>query len=114
MTDLINKIHLCDCMDVMLKLPDKSVDLVLTDPPYGYLKHRLDCPFDETAVFGEFNRILKDSGALVIDSFSGSGATAIACTRVNRKFICIEKDPEYHAASVKRLEEYNNQTRMVL
>lgn len=35
MNDLINKIHLGDCMDFFKKLPDKSIDLVLTDPPYG-------------------------------------------------------------------------------
>lgn len=35
MNDLINKIHLGDCMDFLKRLPDKSIDLVLTDPPYG-------------------------------------------------------------------------------
>ena len=46
MNDLINKIHLGDCMDFLKKLPDKSIDLVLTDPPYGI-------------GFGEFNRTNK-------------------------------------------------------
>ena len=31
----INKIIKGDCLEVMKKMPDKSVDLVLTDPPYG-------------------------------------------------------------------------------
>ena len=31
----INKVHCCDCLDFMKKLPDNCVDLVLTDPPYG-------------------------------------------------------------------------------
>ena len=30
-----NKIYCGDCLEVMKQLPDKSVDLVLTDPPYG-------------------------------------------------------------------------------
>lgn len=46
-----------------------------------------------------------NEGALVLDPFSGSGTTAIAAHRLGRRFICVEKDPEYHAASVKRLEE---------
>lgn len=25
----------CDCMDLMAKLPDKSIDLAIVDPPYG-------------------------------------------------------------------------------
>jgi site-specific DNA-methyltransferase (adenine-specific) len=46
---------------------------------------------------------------LVLDCFSGSGTTAIACHRLNRRFICIEKDKEYWAASVKRLEDERRQ-----
>ena len=33
--DMINKIILGDCMDYLKNIPDKSIDLVLTDPPYG-------------------------------------------------------------------------------
>lgn len=31
----LNKIHNCDCLEFMKTLPDKCIDLVLTDPPYG-------------------------------------------------------------------------------
>ncbi len=31
----LNTIHHGDCLDLMRSLPDKSIDLVLTDPPYG-------------------------------------------------------------------------------
>jgi site-specific DNA-methyltransferase (adenine-specific) len=31
----LNKILLGDCLDIMREMPDKCVDLVLTDPPYG-------------------------------------------------------------------------------
>ena len=31
----LNKIYLGDCLEVMRNIPDKSIDLVLTDPPYG-------------------------------------------------------------------------------
>ena len=34
-TNLLGKIHNVDCLDFMRQLPDKCVDLVLTDPPYG-------------------------------------------------------------------------------
>lgn len=33
--DLENKIINADCMDILKELPNKAVDLVLTDPPYG-------------------------------------------------------------------------------
>lgn len=49
---------------------------------------------------------------LVLDCFSGSGTTAIACHNLNRNFICIEKDPEYAKASIKRLEKHKRQGRL--
>lgn len=54
-----------------------------------------------------FEMILSDysnENDLVLDCFSGSGTTAIACHRLKRRFICIEKDPEYWAKSVERLK----------
>lgn len=33
--DIINKVHCADCLEFMKGIPDKSVDLVLADPPYG-------------------------------------------------------------------------------
>ena len=40
-TDLENKIINADCLDILKQLPDKCIDLVLTDPPYGmnYERH---------------------------------------------------------------------------
>ena len=48
-------------------------------------------------------------GDVVLDCFSGSGTTAIACHNLKRRFICIEKDKDYYEASVKRLEEHQKQ-----
>lgn len=59
-----------------------------------------------------FGMILNDytnENDLVLDCFSGSGTTAVACHRLKRRFICIEKDKEYWQASVKRLEEEQRQ-----
>ena len=33
--DLVNKIILGDCLEVMKEIPDESMDMILTDPPYG-------------------------------------------------------------------------------
>ncbi len=51
-------------------------------------------------------------GDVIFDPFSGSGGAAIACHNTGRNFICIEKDPDYHAASVKRLEQHQKQGRL--
>jgi DNA modification methylase len=61
---------------------------------------------------GLFSAILEryaPPGALVFDPFSGSGTTAIACHNLGLDFVCVEKDPDYHAASVARLEKHRAQ-----
>ena len=72
MNDLINKIHLGDCMDFLKKLPDKSVDCILTDPPYfGIVKNDWDNQWKDIFDFQrwvgelgkEFLRVLKDNGS---------------------------------------------------
>lgn len=62
----LNTIYNEDCLIGMQKIPDKSVNAIVTDPPYLYLKHKLDKPFDEDAVFDQWDRILKDDGFVVM------------------------------------------------
>lgn len=211
--ELENRIINADCMDILKHLPDKCIDLVLTDPPYGkqYARGKngwgvcenrpdlKDVAWDNTTpskelfdeiirvsknqiIFGgnyftdklsvsncwivwdkignninksvftdlelawtSFNSVcrkfvsvsmgfIKDDKSerihptqkpvdlfekilssysnendLVLDCFSGSGTTAIACHRLKRRFICIEKDKDYYEASVKRLEDEQRQ-----
>ena len=213
MEQYMNKIINADCMDILKQLPDKCIDLVLTDPPYGigydvaceknngklfgtaktirntYAKTNWDNKIPEKEVFDEiirvsknqiifggnyfanmlanskcwlvwdkhingawadcelawtsfdkpvkkydylwngmlqqdmknkekrihptqkpvglFKKILNDyskEGDLILDCFSGSGTTAVACHNLKRRFICIEKDFDYWQASCERLE----------
>lgn len=217
--DITNRIINGDCMDILKELPDKCVDLILTDPPYGigydklcskmsntyqgngvamrgnYRKTDWDNKTPDKEIFDEILRVSKNQiifggnyianmlpnskcwlvwnklngtnnwadcelawtsfnspvkkydflwngmlqqdmknkeqrihptqkpvdligqilrdyskeGDLILDCFSGSGTTAIACHRFNRRFVCIEKDKEYFEASVKRLEDERKQ-----
>jgi DNA modification methylase len=36
--EYLNKVHCGDCLEILKKLPDKSVDMVLTSPPYDNLR----------------------------------------------------------------------------
>lgn len=48
-------------------------------------------------------RTYTDSGDIVLDNCSGSGTTAIASMNAQRRYICIEKDPEYYRLSLARV-----------
>lgn len=63
----LNKIYNEDCLRGMKRIPDNSVDCILTDPPYLYLKNqKLDRPFDEQAFFSECKRVLKKDAFIVL------------------------------------------------
>lgn len=56
-----------DNKDVMSKLQDESVDVILTDPPYLYLKNqKLEREFDEKLFFSECKRVLTKNGFIVL------------------------------------------------
>ena len=192
----LNKIYCGDCLDLMREMPDKSVDLVLTDPPYGigiannpirqmHEKMDWDNAIPTSEYFSELFRISENQiiwggnffdlpptqcfllwdkeqpetfstsmceqawtsfkspaklfryrvvdgvvkehptqkplplmmwclekyskhGMTVLDPFLGSGTTAVACKKLGRNFIGIEKEPAYVAIAEKRLEKVNN------
>ncbi len=63
----LNKIYNEDCIEGMKRIPDESIDCILTDPPYQYLKNqKLDIPFDEETFFNDVKRVLKPSGFIVM------------------------------------------------
>ena len=192
----IGKIINADCMDILKQLPNKCIDLVLTDPPYrdnkdnqptidmrnngtmkdfgnkptkevfdevfriskkqiifgcnnfnlpaykGFIVWDKQMPFNFSMSMAEIAWISENCGTtskifsvrangqdyrihptqkplklfemilnyysnendLILDCFSGSGTTAIACHNLKRRFICIEKDVEYWAKSCERLK----------
>lgn len=51
-------------------------------------------------------------GDLVLDCFSGSGSTAIACHNTKRNFIGSELDSEFYETSMKRIEQVTSQTQL--
>lgn len=51
-------------------------------------------------------------GDLILDPFAGSGTTGIACKLEDRKYIMIEKDPEYYEIMKARLKAYKTQHKL--
>lgn len=69
------KLYNGDCLDVMKLIPDKSVNLILCDLPYGTTVCAWDViiPFDK--LWEQYNSVIKDNGAIVLfgkEPFSSS------------------------------------------
>ncbi len=64
----IYELHNKDCIEAMKNIKDKSIDLILCDLPYG----TTDCKWDNIIPFDlmweQYNRIIKDNGAIVLFS----------------------------------------------
>lgn len=57
----------CDNLELMAKMEDESLDVILTDPPYLYLKNqKLERQFDEQLFFSECKRVLAKNGFIVL------------------------------------------------
>ena len=50
-------------------------------------------------------KLVSRENAVVLDPFMGSGTTGIACVKLNRKFIGIEKEEDYIKIAEARIEE---------
>lgn len=62
-----NKSYKGDCIELIKLLPNESVDVICTDPPYLYLKNqKLDRPFDEWEYFKQVRRVLKPDGFIIL------------------------------------------------
>lgn len=57
------------------------------------------------ALFEWILKLRTKENDLILDCYSGSGTTAIACQNTGRNFISFEKDSEYFNKSIKRLQE---------
>jgi len=62
----INQIICADCLEYLPELPENSIDLILSDLPYGVTNNSEDKPLDLDKLWDEYKRIIKDSGNIVL------------------------------------------------
>ena len=55
-----------DCLDIMPLIPDKSVQLILADLPYGTTACKWDSIIDLDLLWKQYKRIMTDNGAIVL------------------------------------------------
>ena len=59
-------LRLGDCLEVMKFIPDKSIDAIITDPPYGTTACKWDSVIDFELMWEQLNRVIKPNGAIVL------------------------------------------------
>ena len=55
-----------DCLEVMKTIPSRSIDAIITDPPYGTTACKWDSVIDFYLMWEQLNRIIKPNGAIVL------------------------------------------------
>lgn len=67
-----------DCLNVLKTLPDESVDLVLTDPPYGTTAIQWDKVLDFNKMWDELDRVVKPKSNIIL--FASQPFTSLLVT----------------------------------
>lgn len=55
-----------DCLELMKGIPDKSIDMILCDLPYGTTACKWDNVIPFEPLWEQYNRIIKDNGAICL------------------------------------------------
>ena len=67
-SEFVNKIFEDDCLNVLPKIPNKSIDMILCDLPYGTTQNKWDSVIPLEALWEQYNRIIKDNGVIALTS----------------------------------------------
>ena len=121
----LNKIYNEDCLEGMKRIPDKSVDMILCDLPYGTTACAWDTIIPFEPLWAQYERVIKDNGVIVLTA-SQPFTSALVMSNpklfryewIYRKtkasnFILAKKHPMKHHENIcvfyKRLPTYNPQ-----
>lgn len=78
MTKLENSCLLGDCLELMKEIPGKSINLILTDLPYGITQCSWDFDLPLKILWEQWYRILKEDGVILLTSIQPYTTTLIA------------------------------------
>ena len=65
------------------------------------------------AILERIVRVHSNPGDRVLDCFAGSGSTLLACDRLERQWVGVERDPDYIGIAHARLDDERRQRRLL-
>jgi site-specific DNA-methyltransferase (adenine-specific) len=120
-----NQVILGDCLEVMKDIPDKSIDAIISDLPYGTTACKWDTIIPFEPLWEQYKRIIKDNGAIVLTASQPFTSALVMSNvkmfkyewiwykNVNSNFMLAKKQPLRHHESIcifyKNLPTYNPQ-----
>ena len=90
----LNKIYNMDCLEGMEFIPDKSIDMILCDLPYGTTACKWDTIIPFEPMWEQLNRIIKPNGAICLFGSEPQKFERFFCNgkkdayEISRKHIC--------------------------
>ena len=100
-----------DCLDIMPLIPDKSVQLILADLPYGTTACKWDSIIDLDLLWKQYKRIIKGNGAIILTASQPFTTKLISSNYEMFKYEWIwEKDNStgFQLANVMPLKSHEN------
>lgn len=106
---VINKIYNMDCLEGMKAIPDKSIDLILCDLPYGTTACSWDNIIPFEPLWEQYERIIKDKGAVVLTASQPfSSALVMSNPKLFRyEWVWDKKNPTNFAMAKKQPLKYH-------
>jgi site-specific DNA-methyltransferase (adenine-specific) len=68
-----------DCLEIMQKIPDESIDMILCDLPYGTTQNKWDVVIPLDLLWKQYNRIAKNNAAIILTA-TQPFATELICS----------------------------------
>jgi site-specific DNA-methyltransferase (adenine-specific) len=62
----LNKIYNIECLEGMKAIPDRSIDMILCDLPYGTTNCKWDIIIPFEPLWEQYHRVIKENGAIVL------------------------------------------------
>jgi len=100
-----------DCLDLLPEIPDKSIDMILTDLPYGTTACSWDTVIPFEPLWGQYKRIIKDNGAIVLTASQPFTSALIMSNTTMFKYCWIwqkERPSNFFQAKYAPLNEFED------
>lgn len=111
MDRFVNKIIHGDCLDVMRKIPDKSIDMILCDLPYGTTACKWDTVIPFKPLWEQYERLIKPNSAMVFTACQPFTSQLITSNIKLFKYCMIWKKPQGvdpFMAKIRPLNDYED------